>query len=597
VPLDRDRPGLATIGIFFAVFPHTDQAAPADGAIFATFGGPGVSATQAGGEGFADGVFGSLRERRDVVLIDYRGTGLSQAIDCEPLQQGTVDFYEGVRLCGSQLGSDSDLYGSDDVAEDIEAVRAALGVRRLDFYGFSYAGADAQAYAVRYPRRLRSVVLDAPFPLVDVDPWATDAARSVATTVRRVCRRSASCRRDQRHPLAELEWLARRVHQAPVDGTAFDSLGEAHAVHVDEPALVQMLLRDMGGFAGQSEVAAAARALRHGDSAPLLRLVAETLVAFPADPPEIFSAGLNSARFCTDQEFQWDKAAPFDERARQFEAARDALNPRRFAPFSVDGWVAPAPVGAFLPDPCIGWPAPTHDREQPVPEGASVGVPALVLAAEYDLLLPKATVRHVREVFPRSRLIDVTASGHVTAFSANGECAVGLIQRFIATGGAGDASCAHRAAFAFPGVGRFPRTSADARPARRASAEDRSTRADRKLAAVAAATVTDVFRRAFMAGPTDHGKGLRGGFVTTQFDDTGASFNVALDHFVEDLGITGQGRYDFATGGLDANVALVIPGSFGQVQVTGVWFGPGANKLRVDGQIGGRRVVVTVPAT
>src|SRR4051812_37892195 len=34
VPLDRDRPSGAEIGIFFAVFPHTDQAAPADGAIF-----------------------------------------------------------------------------------------------------------------------------------------------------------------------------------------------------------------------------------------------------------------------------------------------------------------------------------------------------------------------------------------------------------------------------------------------------------------------------------------------------------------------------------------------------------------------------------
>ena len=41
----------------------------------------------------------------------------------------------------------------------------------------------------------------------------------------------------------------------------------------------------------------------------------------------------------------------------------------------------------------------------------------------------------------------------------------------------------------------------------------------------------------------------------------------------------------------------MIPGSFGQVQVSGVWLLPGATVLRVDGQIGGRRVVVEVPAT
>ena len=53
VPLDRDRPGLATIGIFFAVFPHTSGAAKPDGTIVTTFGGPGASATQEGGEDFA----------------------------------------------------------------------------------------------------------------------------------------------------------------------------------------------------------------------------------------------------------------------------------------------------------------------------------------------------------------------------------------------------------------------------------------------------------------------------------------------------------------------------------------------------------------
>ena len=138
--------------------------------------------------------------------------------------------------------------------------------------------------------------------------------------------------------------------------------------------------------------------------------------------------------------------------------------------------------------------------------------------------------------------------------------------------------------------------SADARPATPASPEDRSTLVDRRLAAMAVATVTDAMRRAFIAGPTDHGRGLRGGFANAAFDDTGLTVDLALDHFVEDLGVTGQGRYDFETGAIDANVALVVPSSFGQVQVSGVWFAPGATVLKVDGQIGGRRVVLEVPA-
>jgi pimeloyl-ACP methyl ester carboxylesterase len=598
VPLDRDRPQGAQIGIFFAVFPHTDAGAEAGRPIFATFGGPGASATQIGGEGFATGIFGPLRERHDIVLIDYRGTGLSDAINCEPLQQGSFDqIYELRRLCGEQLGRTSDLYGNEDVAKDIEAVRKALGVARFDFFGFSYSGADAQAYAIRYPRRLGRVVVDAPFPL-DFDPWFTDLADAVTHTVRGACTRSASCSRDNPDPLGELAWLIRRVRRAPVDGTANDSLGDPHTVHVDEPALVAMLLGDWGGFTSQSEIAAAARALRHGDPGPLLRLFAETQASFPPDPPEIFSAGLNSARFCTDVDFQWAERAPFAKRVKQFERARDALDPRRFAPFSIDGWVAPAPRGAGLPDPCIGWPAPTHHRDRALPRWARpVGVPTLVLAGEYDLLLPPETVRRVRKVFPNSRQIEVAASGHTTVFDGNGECATTLLQRFLGTGRAGDASCAEEPLFAWPGVGRFPLTSDDARQATPASAEDRSTAADRRLASAAAATVTDAFRRAFIAGPTDHGKALRGGIANATFDDTGVTADLALAHFVDDLGVTGRARYDFETSTIDGNVALVVPGSFGQVQVSGVWFAPGATVLRVDGQIGGRRVVLEVPAT
>ena len=282
VPLDRDRPEGESLGIFFAVFPHTDAAAVPGRPIFVTFGGPGGSATQEGGEGFVSYLFEPLRDRRDVVLIDYRGTGLSQAIDCPSLQQPGGEPYEAVRTCGSQLGTRSDLYGSADVAQDIEAVRAALDVKRFDFYGFSYAAADAQAYAVRYPRRMASVVLDSPFPLVDFDPWWTQVARNLPRLVTRICRRSENCRRDHRHPAAELAWLARRLRAAPVDGSAFDSLGNAHTVHVDEATLIERLLGEWGGYTAQSEVAAAARALRRGDRAPLLRLAAEPLVVLPA---------------------------------------------------------------------------------------------------------------------------------------------------------------------------------------------------------------------------------------------------------------------------------------------------------------------------
>ena len=109
--------------------------------------------------------------------------------------------------------------------------------------------------------------------------------------------------------------------------------------------------------------------------------------------------------------------------------------------------------------------------------------------------------------------------------------------------------------------------------------------------------MTDAFRRFFMAGPTEQGHGLRGGTLRSSEDETGATVELAGYRFVEDVAVTGSGRYDFETGSIDANISLALPGSSGQLRVTGVWFAPGASTLTVDGRIGGRRVVVEVPAT
>jgi hypothetical protein len=150
--------------------------------------------------------------------------------------------------------------------------------------------------------------------------------------------------------------------------------------------------------------------------------------------------------------------------------------------------------------------------------------------------------------------------------------------------------------FHFPAVGRFPRLAADANPARVADrGEDRSTVADRRIATVAAATVTDAFRRLFMVGPTDHGQGLRGGLVVGDFPQTGPTVSLGLAHFTEDVGVTGDASLE-PPSTLSANLALSGPGVFGQVLVSGAWFVDDATVLTIDGQINGHRVVLEVPS-
>jgi pimeloyl-ACP methyl ester carboxylesterase len=81
------------------------------------------------------GDLGGLAAQRELVLLDLRGTG------------------------DSARPADLATFRVDRQAEDIEALRVALGLEQMDLLGHSAAGDLVLAYAARYPERVRSLVL------------------------------------------------------------------------------------------------------------------------------------------------------------------------------------------------------------------------------------------------------------------------------------------------------------------------------------------------------------------------------------------------------------------------------------------------------
>ncbi|MFF1510267.1 alpha/beta fold hydrolase [Streptomyces sp. NPDC058326] len=81
------------------------------------------------------GDLGGLAAHRALVLLDARGTGAS----AQPADPATY-------RCDRQVG-------------DVEALRAHLGLDRIDLLGHSAAGNLAILYAAAYPERIRSLVL------------------------------------------------------------------------------------------------------------------------------------------------------------------------------------------------------------------------------------------------------------------------------------------------------------------------------------------------------------------------------------------------------------------------------------------------------
>ena len=212
--------------------------------------------------------FQSLLEHRDLLVIDHRGMGASATIDCPELQHVIGNQVEAARDCGVKLGSAADRYGSGDVADDVEAVRAPSASTRSTYFGQSY-GAVVFARTHTAIRALQVAVLDSPYNSMDetfLRSLPTAAARIEAL----VCRRSPSCSAENPRSSGDAR-VADQPRTPPAgDRAGYDADGVPHTLRVDEQTLLGILDNDYfadPSFLNQGELTAAAEALRHNDPA------------------------------------------------------------------------------------------------------------------------------------------------------------------------------------------------------------------------------------------------------------------------------------------------------------------------------------------
>ena len=440
VPLDRAEPEGEQLEIAFYVLPHSDDSTPAAEPVFVTPGGPGRNVWIDGKDPIAS--IASLTANHDIVAVATRGTGASGAIDCADFQSGFSSLRElrnDTAACGAQLGDDADRYGGGDVAMDVDAVREALGFETIDYYGFSYATVDAQAYAARFPERLHAVVLDSGLPVSDEGLaffWGLGVPETLVRVPALYCEQDLACSAAFPKAEADLRRLIEAIGQHPLEGTDADAAGIPADLVVDQTA-VAYLLGSIPWDLSPTDLLEAASALEDRNPAPLLRL-AQRFPPFIPDGdglPTDFSSGDSAARSCNDQDAVWDRSDPPAARERALAAELDALPANAFAPFTKQTW-----NDYWWLDMCLGWPAP--DRFEPaVPEGAVFdGIPALILAGDLDTVVSTETSRALLEGFPDATFLLVRGAGHITIGSDT--CAGEIVTTFFDTLDAGDTTCA-----------------------------------------------------------------------------------------------------------------------------------------------------------
>lgn len=398
VPVDWERPASSgTARVRIAVRPARDPARRV-GVLMFNPGGPGAGAADIAARGdWAQFWFPpALLDRFDVVGVDPRGVPGSTAISCaDPVTPDVSRFpatpAEARRLetanaafaesCFRGTGPLAAHLDTDSVARDLDAVRAALGEPRISFLGVSYGTMLAQAYAERYPDRVRALVLDG---VVDRSLPATRLALDGAAAVQ-----------------DGLDRFAARCAAA-----------EACALHGKD---VEAELRRADARADRGEVRARGRAV----TAEELRLAVGDGLASPlADA--VLAAGIRDAADEGDATtlLSLSRRQARDEYAR-YRAIICADVPRARSTVLIGlagaaGRRGPALRGTSemwdIVSGCAGWPRPS--RWTPHAWRVPATVTPLILSGAHDVATPRRWAESVHRQSPGSTLVRWDGDGH-----------------------------------------------------------------------------------------------------------------------------------------------------------------------------------------
>jgi len=165
------------IKIKVLVAPATGNS-PLPDALFYIPGGPGQSAVE-DAAGVAQQL-ATVRQRRDLVFVDQRGTGGSNPLNCTLFDPKDPQSYFGyffplndVRKCREELEKVADLklYTTSIAMDDLDDIREALGYERINIVGGSYGTRASLVYLRQHGDHVRTITLHGVVPTDDYMPF------------------------------------------------------------------------------------------------------------------------------------------------------------------------------------------------------------------------------------------------------------------------------------------------------------------------------------------------------------------------------------------------------------------------------------------
>ncbi len=421
VPLDPSEAMLGTITL--ALRRHRAPVGEAREAVIALAGGPGQAALPFS-EQFAH-LLGPIASRRDLIVFDQRGIGLSHPLSCHRFELETRGpAGRQVAECAAQIGPSRSDYTTAQTVADVEAIRQAGGYEKLVLYGTSYGTKVAERYAQTYPDHVAALVLDSVVPPNGPEPLNLPTFAAIPRVLRELCAHKA-CAHITHHPVADVAKLVRRIAGNAVRGRWIDGDGRAHTLYISAEELLGVLIAGDLEPVLRAEFPAAARSAASGDTAPFARLLHDAAErgegSEEESPSESFDSPLYFATSCEEELFPWTRTSSPNQRLAEAKAQIQALPASRFAPFARG-----AALGISDIPECAFWP---YTAPAPVPVQTPLpSVPTLILSGAEDLRTPTANAREVAAQIPGSHLVVVPEVGHSVLGSDFSGCASKALQ-------------------------------------------------------------------------------------------------------------------------------------------------------------------------
>jgi pimeloyl-ACP methyl ester carboxylesterase len=393
VPIDRTQPNGRTIDIALARVPAR-KPSQRIGSILENPGGPGGSGIDILRQGLR--FSGAAADRFDLVGFDPRGVGASAGLTCDatvpafreadsgpdsPAEQADLDA-KAKAVADECESTDGSLLGhvdSDDVARDMDVIRAALGDEKLTYYGFSYGTYLGELYAQDFPDRVRAIVLDG---VVDpADDFAAFLRGQTVALEKTLEQMFAKCDKTPSCPVhggtaAAYDRVAAKAEQRPLAAGNGQMLG---------PSELATGTIDVTYSDDWSPFYSALAAADRGNGGPMLQL-AEEYYGFGSFTQYAAVECVDSAHPTGAQEFA------------QFAAELQAVSPRLGA----------AVANELLP--CAFWPAPPVGHPGDV--RAPGTPPILVIGNTGDAATPYEQAVKVAGNLEHGVLLTYDGNGH-----------------------------------------------------------------------------------------------------------------------------------------------------------------------------------------